>query len=121
MSSWLAGGRIAANPAGAIALPDGTVDNESIALSATSSGLSFGAIGSATFSGTLTTAASTVYLGGGGGNLYFTPNLSGSGSLAVGTRGVPDGSVILIGGNAMGGTLVVDGGTLQLPGGSLTP
>ena len=32
----------------------------------------------------------------------------------------PGGSVILIGGNALGGTLVVDGGTLQLPGGSLT-
>ncbi len=120
VSSWLAGGPIAANPTGAIALPGGTVDNESIALSATSSGLSLGAIGSATYGGVLTTAASTFYLGGGGGTLYFTSNLSGSGSLAVGTRGVPGGSVVLTGANALGGTLVVDGGSLQLPSGSLT-
>ncbi len=105
-------------------MPNGASDNESIALSATSSGLSLGAIGSATYSGGLTTAASTVYLGGGGGNLYFTSNLSGSGSLAVGGApsgsGVPGGSVTLTGVNALGGTLVVDGGSLQLPSGSLT-
>jgi fibronectin-binding autotransporter adhesin len=120
VQSWLAGGRIAANPTGAIALPNGASDNESIALSATASGLSLGAIGSATYSGALTTAGSTIYLGGGGGALYFTSSLSGSGSLAVGTRGVPGGSVILTGVNALGGTLVVDGGSLQLPSGSLT-
>ncbi len=120
VSSWLASGLIAANPTGEVAVPNGINDNESIALSATSSGLSLGAIGSATYSGVLTTAASTVYLGGGGGTLVFSPNLSTSGSLAVGTRGVPGGSVILTGVNALGGMLVVDGGTLQLPSGSLT-
>ncbi len=118
VSSWLASGPIVANPSGAIALPNGTVDNESIALSATSSGLSLGAVGSATYGGTLTTPAATVYLGGGGGTLYFTSNLSGSGSLAVGTRGGP-GSVVLTGVNSLGGTLTVDGGSLQLPSGSL--
>ncbi len=120
VSGWLAGGRIAPSPSGAIALPNGTSDNESIALSATSNGLSLGAIGSATYGGTLTTVGSTMYLGGGGGNLYFTSYLTGSESLAVGTRGVPGGSVVLTGVNALGGTLRVDGGTLQLPGGSLT-
>src|SRR5262249_15904005 len=37
VSSWLDSGRIAANPTGAIALPNGANDNENIALSATSS------------------------------------------------------------------------------------
>ena len=55
VSGWLSSGKIAANSSGAIALPNGTSDTETIALSSTSSGLSLGAIGSATFGGTLTT------------------------------------------------------------------
>src|SRR5208282_414569 len=52
-------------------LSNGTNDTETVALSSTSSGLSLGAIGSATYGGTLTTPAATVYLGGGGGTFYF--------------------------------------------------
>src|SRR5208282_503192 len=53
VSGWLSSGKIAANPSGAIALPNGTNDTETVALSSTSSGLSLGAIGSATYGGTL--------------------------------------------------------------------
>ena len=120
VSSWLASGKIAANPAGAIVLPNGANDAENISLSATSSGLSLGAVGTAFYTGSLSTAGSTIYLGGGGGTLVFSPNLSASGGLAVGTRGVPGGSVVLTGSNSLGGSLVVDGGSLQLPSGSIT-
>ena len=120
VSGWLASGAIAASPSGAIVLPNGTIDNESIALSATTSGLSLGTIGSATYGGSLTTAGSTVYLGGGGGTLYFASSISGTQNLYVNTRGVPDGSVVLSGADAFGGNLVVDSGTLQLPSGTLS-
>ncbi len=119
VSGWLASGKIAGMPTGAILLPDGFSDTESIMFSFPHRLLSLGAFGTATYSGALTTAGATVYLGGGGGTLYFTSNLSRSGNLAVGTRGIPGGSVILTGSNTLGGTLTVDGGTLQLPGGSL--
>src|SRR5208282_5759734 len=101
VGSWLSSGMIAANPAGAIVLTDGTNDTETIALSGTSSGLSLGAIGSATYGGTLTTTGSSVYLGGGGGALYFTSNLSGSQSLVVGNQGIPGETVILSGTNSL--------------------
>ena len=89
VSGWLGSGSVSASSAGAIALPNGTNDNESITFSATSSAIALGAIGSATYGGALTTAGSTIYLGGGGGNLYVTSNLSGSGSLAVGSARHP--------------------------------
>ena len=56
-------------------------------------------------------------MGGGGGTLYFTPNITGSVGLTVGDQG---GSVILPGSNTYSGNTTVSSGTLQnSPGGQL--
>ena len=114
VGSWLSSGRIAPNPSGAIALPSGTNDTETLALSTTSSGLSLGAIGSATYGGTLTTPAATVYLGGGGGTLYFSSNITGTQSLAVGSQCLAGGGVILTSSNTYSGSTSVTSGTLGI-------
>ena len=103
------------NPAstGAVALTGN--DSESIYLPGTGyNTLSVGAVaGGATFSGTLTPAASTYYLGGGGGPLTYTPAITGNYGLAVGSLG----SVILTGSNSYTGlTTIASGGTLQFSG-----
>ncbi len=118
VSSWLSSGKIAANPAGAIVLPNGVNDSETISLSGTSSGLSLGAIGSATYGGTLTTTASSFYLGGGGGTLYFTSNLGGSQSLVLDSQGIAGGAVVLTGSSTYSRNVTVSGGTLDISGGN---
>ena len=95
---------------GAVALTGN--DSESIYLPGTGyNTLSVGAMaGGATFSGVLTPAASTYYLGGGGGPLTYTPAITGNYGLVVGSVG----SVILTGSNSYTGpTTIASGGTLQ--------
>ena len=102
-----------------MALPSGASDMETLVLSGTSGGLSLGAIGSATFGGTLTTPGAMLYLGGGGGTLYVTSNISGNQSLVVGNQGIAGGSVVTSGMNTYTGDATVSSGTLQIPGGQV--
>ena len=113
ISGWLANGPLAANSVGAIALPNGVTDNESITIPAALTTLSLGAVGNATFSGTLVPAVNTYYLGGSGGTLTFTPGLTGTNSLVAGIGG---GTVILTGTNTYTGSTTVSAGTLAIVG-----
>ena len=110
---WFNNGLIAPNPSGAMALANSTNDTETLALTGTLSGLSLGAIGSATYGGSLTTSATTYYLGGGGGTLTFTPTLSGANSLVIGNGGLT-GTVVLTASNTYTGTTTLSGGTVNL-------
>ena len=105
---WLNGGLIASNPSGVIALAGGSNDTESITLTGTSSRLSLGAIGSATFGGTLISSGSSYLLGGGGGTLTFNSSLGGNKALTV------NGNVVLSASNTYSGATTVAAGNLQL-------
>jgi autotransporter-associated beta strand protein len=72
-----------------------------------------GAIGTQTYGGTLTPSASTYRLGGGGGTLDVTSDLTGNRSLIIDSTG--PGDVLLSGTNSFTGlTTVSSGGTLQI-------
>ena len=76
MTGWLNGGKINTASNGGLALI-GT-SNESINMAGYPL-LSLGAaLPGTTYSGVLTPAGTTYYLGGGGGTLTFTPNLTGA-------------------------------------------
>jgi autotransporter-associated beta strand protein len=119
VGGWLASGKISSASNGALALTASS--NENINMAGYPQ-LSLGAASpGTTYSGVLTPAGSTYYLGGGGGSLTFTPNLTGARSLVVDNPG----TLILTGTNTYtGGTTVTDG-TLKItspasiPGGSL--
>jgi fibronectin-binding autotransporter adhesin len=112
ITGWLNSGFITPNPTGALALLTGTVDTETITLSGTSSQLSLGSAGNATFSGALVPSGTTTYLGGGTGTLTFTPALTGGNGLTVGNGG--GGTVILTASNSYTGPTAINAGTLQL-------
>jgi autotransporter-associated beta strand protein len=75
-------------------------------------GVSLGAIGNVTYSGTLTPAFVNYYLGGGGGTLTFTSALTGGTNLIVGATG--SSTVILTAANSFSGGTTVTAGTLRL-------
>ena len=52
-----------------------------------------------------------------GGSISLSGNLTGSGGLTK----IGPGNLMLSGINTLGGNLIVDGGTLQVPGGGLAP
>ncbi len=119
VSGWLFSTKISAASNGALALI-GT-SNESINMAGYPQ-LSLGATSpGTTYSGVLTPAGSTYYLGGGGGTLTFTRNLTGAKSLVVENPG----TVVLTGSNTYSGSTTVNGGTLKvlspssIPGGNL--
>ncbi len=78
--------------------------------------VSLGAVGSATFSGTLTPFGTTYRLGGGGGTLTVSSVLGGVNSLIIDTNGTAGGTVILTGANSYSGGTIVNAGTLLLSG-----
>ena len=115
VAGWLGSGMI--NPASTGAIAVSGVDTETVNLSTAYNGntystLSLGAAaGGATFSGNLTPAGSTLYLGG-GGPLTYTPALSGANGLAI------EGTVTLAaipGPGFTGPTTISNGGVLKLP------
>jgi autotransporter-associated beta strand protein len=73
---------------------------------------SLGALGTQTYSGALTPSNSTYRLGGGGGTLDVTSNLSGADGLVVGSTG--PGTVVLSGTNTFSGGTTVTSGTLEV-------
>lgn len=72
--------------------------------------VSLGAIGSSTYSGTLTPAGSTYRLGGGGGTLTFSSQLTGANALAVSGPG----TVVLTTTNTYSSGTSVNSGTLTM-------
>jgi autotransporter-associated beta strand protein len=103
--------KIGAGSSGTIAL---TV-NSAETLNFTGSDLSLGAVNPATYSGTVTPNNNVYRLGGGGGALTVTSDLTGAGrSLVVGSPS--GGTTVLapINGNTYGGSTTVNTGTLQM-------
>ena len=106
--------RIANTSAGTIAL---TADS-SEALDFSSAGAdltaaSLGAVGTAIYSGVLTPNGTTYRLGGGGGTLTVSSNLTGNNSLVVHGAG-SSGTVVLSGTNNHTGTTTVNPGVLSI-------
>ena len=102
--------RIAPASQGVVALAADSADN----LDFNAPGLSrvsLGAVGSATFSGSLTPAGNTYRLGGGGGLTVASP-LTGTAGLVVNGNGMP-GLVTLTGANSFAGGATVAGGILR--------
>jgi len=114
VTAWLGSGKIASGSTGAIALSATSIEN--IDFSATgyntlSLGSSVTGVG-VTYTGTLTPAGSTYYLGGGGGTLTLSNinAVTGAGkSLVVGGPGL----VVLSGSNDYTGGTTLNGGTLS--------
>ena len=107
VNAWLATGTIATGSSGAVALTASTA--EPIGMAGYNS-LSLARIGSVTYSGVLTPAASGYFLGGGGGTLTFAPALTGGNGLTVSGPG----SVVLTASNSYSGNTTVNSGLLQL-------
>jgi fibronectin-binding autotransporter adhesin len=109
-------GRISpSSSANAFTIALATSSSNPLDFSATGANLtvaSLGAIGTQTYSGTLTPSGSTYRLGGGGGTLDVTSNLTGADSLLVGSTG--PGTVVLSGTNTYGGGTTVASGTLEV-------
>ncbi len=114
VTAWLNAGAIAPASAGALALT--SISNENINLATAGSGtytsISLGSVGANTYSGTLTPAGNTYYLGGGGGTLVMADNAA-----LVAARGlVVNGNVTLAGSNSYSGGTTLDAGTLNIAG-----
>jgi fibronectin-binding autotransporter adhesin len=103
--------QLSASSAGVAALAADSANNLSLV---GFSALRLGAVGNATYSGTLTPSGTTYRLGGGGGTLTLTLGLTGSNGVDVDTNGTPPGTVVLAGSNTYTGGTQVSGGTLVL-------
>ncbi len=111
IGTFLSSLNIGANSDGTVAL----TGNDSESVSFAGSNLSLGAVGNATFSGTLTPNGTTYRLGGGGGTLTYTGSLAGGNTLAVGgalAGGGSGGTVVLS--NPLNIAATVNSGTLML-------
>jgi fibronectin-binding autotransporter adhesin len=103
--------RVAPNSAGVVALAVDSANNLDFNTPGLSQ-VSLGALGTATFSGTLTPADNTYRLGGGGGNLTVASLLSGANALVIAGNGTDTGIVTLTNANTYTGATLVSGGTL---------
>lgn len=119
VNAWLASGTpISSSSTGAIALTGSS--SESISFAGFSN-LMLGASTNATYSGTITAAAGTYRLGGGGATLTLgtTNQLTGSNNLVVGARNgtsTSSGAVTLSAAQDLSGTTTVNVGSLNLSG-----
>ncbi len=117
VTGWLGSKQINPNSTGALAISGSS--NETINMGAYAN-LALGAVApGATYSGALTPAGSGYRLGGGGGTLHVTSNLSGPNSLVVDSTG--PGIVVLSGTNTYTGATSVISGTLEAAGRSALP
>jgi autotransporter-associated beta strand protein/parallel beta-helix repeat protein len=118
VTAWLNSNAIHTASAGALALTGNS--NENINLAVAGGGayanISLGSVGANSYSGTLTPAGNTYYLGGGGGTLVMADNgalvnsTSATRSLAI------NGNVTLSGSNSYGGGTTLNAGTLNIAG-----
>lgn len=114
--------KIVATSAGVIAL--GADSSNSLDLDTRNmADLSLGATGSFTYSGTLTSNSSTYRLGGGGGTLTVSSQLTGANALVVGTNGTSSASKVILTNtsNNYSSTTTINGGTLQLGAANVIP
>ncbi len=113
VTGWLGSGKIAAGSAGALALTTAT-SAETINMAGFSN-LMLGASVNSTYSGALTPAATTNFLGGGGATLTLSVanQLNGSNSLVVAAAG-STGTVALTASNNYTGGTTINSGTLQI-------
>lgn|GEM_PF-1623649 len=110
--------RIASTSSGCLALTAACANNLDFSLEtgANLPNLSLGAIGSQTFSGTITPYGGMYNLGGGGGTLTMQTSLTGGGnSLVVGFMANPTiaGAVVLSVADSYGGTTTINSGMLE--------
>lgn len=108
--------RVAANPAGTIAFGNGVTIADDLDFSTgalSSSTVSLGSTSTATYSATLTPHGTTYRLGGGGGTLTISSNLTDDGATPRSVEMVRAGTVILTGTNSYTGDTLASGGTLQ--------
>ncbi|MBU6308164.1 MAG: autotransporter-associated beta strand repeat-containing protein [Planctomycetes bacterium] len=105
VGGWLASGRVATASAGSILATANDSSNLSLA---SYPGLSIGALGAATLSGTVTSGSAGYRLGGGDGILTVSSGLVGGLPLTV----VGSGSVVLAATNTLG-AVALNGGVLQ--------
>lgn len=107
-------GRIANTSAGTVALTANSSENlDFSAAGADLTAASLGAVGTATYSGTLVPNGATYRLGGGGGTLTVSSALSGANSLVVHGSG-SGGTVVLSATNSYTGTTTVNPGVLAI-------
>jgi autotransporter-associated beta strand protein len=106
-------GRIASGSGGVVALAVDSANSLDFNAAGVAN-VSLGAVGSATFSGTLTPFGTTYRLGGGDGTLTVTSVLGGANSLIIDTNGTAGGTVILTGANTYSGGTTIAGGTLAI-------
>jgi fibronectin-binding autotransporter adhesin len=102
-----------ANPVG-IAIGEGTTANLDLSGFAAAR---LGAVGTVTYTGTLTRGSTDYLLGGGGGTLILpgTNVITGTAALDIGAGGSPAGVVALDGSNDFTGTITLSGGQLLRP------
>lgn len=116
VNDWLTSNRVSTSSAGAIALTGNSSENINLPAinSGAYSGLSLGATGNYSYTGTLTPVGSTYRLGGGGGTLTVpgTNVISGGNSLVIGGGG--GGKVVLSDANNFTGGTTIGAGVLQL-------
>jgi autotransporter-associated beta strand protein len=118
VTAWLNSNAIHTASGGALALTGNS--NENINLAVAGGGaytnISLGSVGANTYSGALTPAGNTYYLGGGGGTLTMVNNGALVNSTSA-TRGLAiNGNVTLSGSNSYGGGTAINAGTLNVAG-----
>jgi fibronectin-binding autotransporter adhesin len=121
INGWLASGTIASSSSGAVALTSSSADSDiDFTLGGGYDSLSLGAVGSVTYTGTITPGTQGYFLGGGGGTLTLGTSLSDNSSLTPATVMGP-GVVLLTASNSYSGPTTVSGGTLTLGNASALP
>jgi autotransporter-associated beta strand protein len=108
--------RFVSSSGGVIAFAGTGTNSEALDFSAAGANLtaaSLGATGTFTYTGLLTPNGTTYRLGGGGGTLTVTSNLTGGNGLTVGNNGTTAGTLILTGANTYTGATALNQGILR--------
>jgi autotransporter-associated beta strand protein len=114
VNGWLTDPGLQATSNGAIALTPASTDTDVNFAAAGFPFLSLGAVGAVTYGNSIEPGASGYFLGGGGGTLTVSTQLTGTNALSVGNGG---GGVVILANSAdnwSGPTSIVAGATLQM-------